>query len=54
MGPGRGLYRVETCLQINGNEVTEWAIRGDMIHHVGVGDLWVIDRAMQRIMAEDR
>ncbi|BBI35366.1 sialate O-acetylesterase [Cohnella abietis] len=40
--PAGGLYRIETCLQINGNQELEWALRGDMIHHVGVGDLWVI------------
>jgi sialate O-acetylesterase len=40
--PAGGLYRIETCLQLNGNEAMEWAVRGDMIHHVGVGDLWVI------------
>ena len=37
-----GLYRLETCLQLDGNPALEWAVRGDMIHHVGVGDLWVI------------
>ncbi|MFC4600108.1 sialate O-acetylesterase [Cohnella hongkongensis] len=37
-----GLYRIETCLQVDGNPAMEWAIRGDMIHHVGVGDLWLI------------
>lgn len=46
--PAGGLYRIETCLQIERLEwersviELEWAIRGDMIHHVGVGDLWVI------------
>lgn len=40
--PAGGLYRIETCLQVNGNPELEWAIRGDMIHHVGIGDLWVI------------
>lgn len=40
--PAGGLYRIETCLQIDGNPAMEWAIRGDMIHHVGVGDLWII------------
>jgi len=49
--PAGGLYRIETCLQIEHNTELEWgrnvielewAIRGDMIHHVGVGDLWVI------------
>lgn len=40
--PAGGLYRIETCLQINGNKAMEWAIRGDMVHHVGIGDLWII------------
>lgn len=40
--PTGGLYRIETCLKINHNPTLEWAIRGDMIHHIGVGDLWVI------------
>jgi sialate O-acetylesterase len=40
--PAGGLYRLETCLQINDNPALEWATRGDMIHHIGVGDLWVI------------
>ncbi|WP_135555943.1 sialate O-acetylesterase [Paenibacillus cymbidii] len=40
--PAGGLYRIETCLQTNANPEIEWASRGDMIHHVGVGDLWII------------
>ncbi|BBH22125.1 hypothetical protein Back11_34700 [Paenibacillus baekrokdamisoli] len=40
--PAGGLYRLETCLQIDNNPALEWADRGDMIHHIGVGDLWVI------------
>jgi len=40
--PAGGLYRIETCLRIDGNPALEWAVRGDMIHHVGVGDLWII------------
>jgi len=40
--PAGGLYRIETSLQVNGNPALEWAMRGDMIHHVGVGDLWII------------
>jgi sialate O-acetylesterase len=40
--PAGGLYRIETSLQVNGDQALEWATRGDMIHHVGVGDLWVI------------
>lgn len=40
--PAGGLYRIETCLQLDGNPAMEWAARGDMINHVGVGDLWII------------
>ena len=39
--PRGGLYRLETGLQLNGGPV-EWVKRGDMVHHLGVGDLWVI------------
>lgn len=39
--PTGGLYRVETSLQLNNDHRLEWARRGDMIRHVGVGDLWV-------------
>ncbi|HHY82219.1 MAG TPA: sialate O-acetylesterase [Clostridiales bacterium] len=41
--PAGGLYRIETCMShaaVNG--ALEWAIRGDMIHHIGIGDLYVI------------
>jgi len=38
-----GLYRVETCLQYgNGEPGMVGTLRGDNIHHLGVGDLWVI------------
>ncbi|WP_053983498.1 sialate O-acetylesterase [Niameybacter massiliensis] len=40
--PAGGLYRIETCLKENIGNPIEWAIRGDMIHHVGIGDLFVI------------
>jgi hypothetical protein len=40
--PAGGLYRIETCLQLNGNPEMEWAVRGDMVHHLGVGDLYII------------
>ncbi|MEK0312570.1 sialate O-acetylesterase [Cohnella sp. 56] len=40
--PCGGLYRFETSLQVDGNPAMEWNVRGDMIHHLGVGDLWVI------------
>ncbi len=39
--PCGGLYRLETCLNQN-NEPVEWSRRGDMIHHIGVGDIYVI------------
>jgi sialate O-acetylesterase len=40
--PVGGLYRVETCLNHGENTAFEWAIRGDMIHHIGIGDVYVI------------
>lgn len=40
--PAGGLYRVETCLHEKGKYEIEWGTRGDMIHHIGVGDLFVI------------
>lgn len=40
--PTGGLYRLETCLSQEENPVLEWATRGDMRHHLGVGDLYVI------------
>ncbi len=40
--PAGGLYRIETCLDQSSGKVLEWAIRGDMIHHVGIGDVYVI------------
>lgn len=41
--PAGGLYRIETCLNNEScNWEMQWAIRGDMIHHVGVGDVYVI------------
>jgi len=39
--PRGGLYRIETSLQCD-NTPIEWTRRGDMIHHLGVGDVWVI------------
>lgn len=39
--PAGGLYRLETCLNVDGGPI-EWSIRGDMAHHLGVGDIWVI------------
>jgi hypothetical protein len=40
--PAGGLYRIETCLKPHSNPNIEWAAHGDMIHHVGVGDVYVI------------
>jgi sialate O-acetylesterase len=40
--PAGGLYRLETHLRPNGAIAGEWAVRGDMRHFIGVGDLWVI------------
>ena len=41
--PAGGLYRVETCLMSAtlGDEY-KWAGRGDMRHHIGVGDVYLI------------
>ncbi|MBO9610075.1 MAG: hypothetical protein J7639_29220 [Paenibacillaceae bacterium] len=42
--PAGGLYRIETGLivDVEGGPVTRRSIRGDMIRHIGIGDLWVI------------
>lgn len=41
--PAGGPYRIETCLRMRKDDpAMEWPVRGDMIHHVGVGDLWLI------------
>lgn len=40
--PAGGLYRIETCFCPADNKAMEWSIRGDMVHHFGVGDLFVI------------
>ena len=39
--PAGGLYRLETCLNLDGGAI-EWSMRGDMRHHVGVGDIWIL------------
>ena len=39
--PAGGLYRIETALHLDESPI-EWAVRGDMIHHLGVGDVWLI------------
>jgi hypothetical protein len=42
--PVGGLYRLESCLRVysEGGHLPEKSVRGDMIRHMGVGDLWVI------------
>ncbi len=40
--PAGGLYQIETCLVIGSEEWSEWAVRGDIVSHIGVGDLYVI------------
>ncbi len=40
--PVGGLYYIESCLVLDGPAWTEWAIRGDIVSHIGVGDLYVI------------
>ena len=40
--PVGGLYRVETCLKEDECIYFADALRGDMIHHIGVGDVYVI------------
>lgn len=37
--PAGGLYRIETRLQPRRDE---WRLTGDRVHHLGVGDLWLI------------
>jgi hypothetical protein len=40
--PAGGLYRLETRCRVTTQPEREWALRGDMRHFWGVGDLWVI------------
>jgi sialate O-acetylesterase len=40
--PAGGLYRIETRFRNEGNPAGEWSPRGDMRHHLGVGELWLI------------
>ncbi len=40
--PTGGLYFIETCLTLDSSGWSEWAIRGDIVSHIGVGDLYVI------------
>ncbi|MEG1887738.1 MAG: sialate O-acetylesterase, partial [Oscillospiraceae bacterium] len=41
--PTGGLYRIETAVNHGGVSWShEWATRGDIVHFVGVGDVYVI------------
>ncbi len=40
--PAGGLYRLETHLRDQEQQDHEYAVRGDVRHFLGVGDLWVI------------
>ncbi len=40
--PQGGPYRIETCLVVDENKQVEWSVRGDLVHHVGVGDVFAI------------
>ena len=40
--PAGGLYRIKTCVKLQKDIALEWALRGDVVNHVGVGDLYVI------------
>lgn len=40
--PAGGLYRLETCLKSEENYAFSSALRGDLRHHIGIGDLYVI------------
>ena len=39
--PRGGPYRLETCVGTAADAI-EWCRRGDMVHHLGVGDVWLI------------
>jgi sialate O-acetylesterase len=39
--PAGGLYRIESRLLLDPNNA-EWSPHGDIVHHLGVGDLWII------------
>ncbi|MBT5876409.1 MAG: sialate O-acetylesterase, partial [Candidatus Latescibacteria bacterium] len=39
--PAGGLYRLETRLATD-DATAEWSLHGDTLHHLGVGDLWII------------
>ena len=40
--PTGGLYRIESRLAEPQGVASEWSTHGDFIHHLGVGDLWII------------
>jgi sialate O-acetylesterase len=40
--PCGGLYRIETAMFLTDRLGARRELRGDMIHHVGVGDVWLI------------
>lgn len=40
--PAGGPYRLETRYNPKGNKLGEWAVRGDMRHFLGVGDVWIV------------
>ncbi|PTY01022.1 hypothetical protein DB346_15580 [Verrucomicrobia bacterium LW23] len=40
--PAGGLYRIESRLVLDLRGNVEWSPHGDVVHHIGVGDLWVI------------
>lgn len=40
--PAGGLYRIETYMFQPENRSIQWGIRGDMRHHIGVGDVYII------------
>ena len=39
--PAGGLYRLESRLVVD-PAAPEWGVHGDIVHHFGVGDLWII------------
>lgn len=39
--PAGGMYRLETRLATD-DVMPEWSMHGDTLHHLGVGDLWII------------
>jgi len=39
--PAGGPYRIESCVQFN-DEIFDWSTKGDMRHHICVGDIFMI------------